>query len=58
MLSIITRREMQGTDLCDNLKKLLETTNQIREIIMDFFFFFLMIERGAGATMCDSPHWD
>ena len=59
MLSIITRREMQGTNHCDNLKKLLETTNQIREIIMDFFFFFfLMIERGAGATMCDSPHWD
>ena len=55
MLSIITRREMQGTNLCDNLKKLLETTNQI---IMDFFFFFWMNERGVGATMCDSPHWD
>ena len=39
---------MQGTNLCDNLKMLLETTNQIREIIMDFFFFFLMIERGQG----------
>ena len=45
MLSIITRREMQGTNLCDNLKKLLETTNQI---IMDFFFFFWWLKGGQG----------